>query len=238
MNGIADIDALPPDYVPVGHPMDVGVAGRLTRHFCAEANSIDEMRLKVAVRDLLLAIGEDPDRPGLANTPARIARLFAQIPASTSAVTGPRLRAPALRDVNTEVITVRGIGFYSTCECHLLAFSGTAHVAYLAVESAKVLEPCEIGQLVASYTRGIQDPQRLADRICEGLEHVLGAAGAAAIVQARPLCALPIGRRLGPVLTASALRGQFSTQRQLRSEVIKMLVGQHCVDTGRARGRR
>jgi GTP cyclohydrolase IA len=211
--------------------MDFGVAVHLTRHPHAAANSIDEVRLKVAVRDLLFAIGEDPDRPGLADTPARIARLFAQMSACTSAVTGPRLQARPMRAVNSEVIVVGGIGFYSRCECHLLAFSGTAHVAYLAAESAKVLEPCEIGQLVASYTRGIQDLQRLADRICEGLEHVLGAAGAAAIVQARPLCAPPIGRRLGPLLTASALRGQISTQRQLRSEVIKMLVGQYCVDT-------
>jgi GTP cyclohydrolase I len=169
----------------------------------------DRPRAEAAVRELLLAVGEDPDREGLRDTPARVARAYEEI-----------FRGMALepRDVLTttfeldhdELVLVRDIEVYSTCEHHLLPFHGVAHVGYIPGEHGRVTGLSKLARLVDVYARRPQLQERLTTQIAEALEEGLDPRGVLVVIDCEHLCMSMRGvRKPGSRTITSAVRGQL-----------------------------
>jgi GTP cyclohydrolase I len=187
-----------------------------------EPNSeIDQQRIERAVREILFAIGEDPDREGLKKTPNRVARSYGELMAGMRQ--DPRLQ---LRTVFTEnydeVVLLRDIEFHSLCEHHLLPFTGRAHVAYLP--AGKVVGLSKLARLVEGYARRPQVQERLTTQIADALMEELNPAGAACIIEATHTCMTIRGaKKPGSVMVTSALRGVFKDDARSRAEILSLM---------------
>jgi len=170
-----------------------------------------------AVRQILVEIGEDPERQGLLGTPGRVHRMYTELTAGYH-VDPDRLINGAIFDVGfSEMVLVRDIPFYSLCEHHLLPFFGTAAVAY--IPRGKVIGLSKIPRLVEMYARRLQVQERLTQQIAEILQNRLEPQGVGVVLEATHLCAVMRGvRKPGTVMTTSAVLGLFRTRDRTRAE--------------------
>lgn len=167
---------------------------------------IDEPRIEAAVREILAAIGEDPDRDGLVDTPARVARMYAEVFAGLEL--DPHEPLTRHFDLeHQELVLVRDIAFHSMCEHHLLPFTGLAHVGYIP-SGGSVAGLSKLARVVDLFARRPQVQERLTSQVADALMDDLGAAGAIVVVEAEHLCMSMRGARaLGAQTVTSAVRG-------------------------------
>lgn len=170
---------------------------------------IDQPRIRAAVREILLAIGEDPDRSGLRDTPARVARAYAEIFAGMHQDPS-RLLATTFDIGHAEMVMVKDIPFYSTCEHHLVPFHGVAHVGYIPGPEGKVTGLSKLARLVDIYAKRPQVQERLTTQVVEALADNLQPAGAIVVIECEHLCMSMRGvRKPGAKTVTSAVRGQL-----------------------------
>jgi GTP cyclohydrolase IA len=184
---------------------------------------VDVAKIEKAVREILLAIGEDPDREGLLKTPNRVARAYGELMAGLHE--DPRLHLKTVfHERYDEVVLLRDIEFNSMCEHHLLPFTGRAHVAYLP--DGKVVGLSKLARLVDGYARRPQVQERLTTQIADALMDELNPIGAACIIEAMHTCMTIRGaRKPGSTMVTSALRGIFKENPSSRSEVLALMYG-------------
>lgn len=173
--------------------------------------------VEAAVREILLEIGEDPERQGLRRTPSRVHRMYAELTAGYH-VDAERLVNGAIFDVEySEMVVVREIPFYSLCEHHLLPFFGTAAVAY--IPRGRVLGLSKIPRVVEMYARRLQVQERLTQQIANFLMQRLDPKGVGVVIEATHLCAVMRGvRKPGTIMTTSAVLGLFRSNDKTRAE--------------------
>ena len=197
--------------------------GELTRPIVGTPNlATPHGPVEEAVREILLEMGEDPDRQGLRGTPDRVHRMYAELTAGYH-VDPARLVNGAIFDVDySEMVVVKDIPFYSLCEHHLLPFFGTAAVAY--IPRGKVIGLSKIPRVVEMYARRLQVQERMTQQIAEFLNERLAPQGVGVVVEANHLCAVMRGiRKPGTVMTTSAVLGLFRTRDRTRAEFFSHL---------------
>lgn len=169
--------------------------------------AVDQARIEAAVREILLAIGEDPDRDGLLDTPARVARAYDEMFAGLSQDAGDILGTTFDID-HSELVLVKDIPFYSTCEHHLVPFYGVAHIGYIPGGDGKVTGLSKLARLVDVYAKRPQVQERLTTQVVEALEEHLAPMGAMVVMQAEHMCMAMRGvRKPGSKTVTSAVRG-------------------------------
>ncbi len=180
--------------------------------------AIDQPRIRAAVRELLLAIGEDPDRDGLLETPARIARMFAE--AFAGMHVDPRVLLRKTFEVDhEEMVLQKDIAFASFCEHHLLPFTGQAHIAY--IPTGRVVGLSKLARVVDAVARKPQIQERMTQEIADLLQEELTPRGVLVVVEATHTCMTVRGvRKPGTVCVTSAGRGLYQTNAAARSEVL------------------
>jgi GTP cyclohydrolase IA len=184
----------------------------------------DHARAEAAVRELLYAIGEDPDRHGLQETPARVARAYQEMFAGL--YTDPDSVLNTMFDEDhDELVLVKEIPLYSTCEHHLVAFHGVAHVGYIPGNEGRVTGLSKIARLVDLYAKRPQVQERLTSQIADALVKKLNPRGVIVVVEAEHLCMAMRGvRKPGAVTTTSAVRGLFKTNAASRAEALDLIL--------------
>jgi GTP cyclohydrolase IA len=177
----------------------------------------DNGKVEAAVREILLEIGEDPDRDGLQGTPERVHRMYTELTAGYH-VDPDRLINRAVFDVDySEMVVVKDIPFYSLCEHHLLPFFGSAAVAY--IPRGRVIGLSKIPRVVEAYARRLQVQERLTQQIADFLMERLQPQGVGVVLEATHLCAVMRGvRKPGTIMTTSAVLGLFRTRDRTRAE--------------------
>ncbi|AZI59614.1 GTP cyclohydrolase I FolE [Nakamurella antarctica] len=185
----------------------------------------DSERAEAAIRELLLAVGEDPDREGLLNTPGRVSRAFAE--QFSGLHTNPDDVLDTVFDENhAEMILIRDITFYSTCEHHLVPFLGKAHVGYIPGPDGRVTGLSKVARLVDGYSRRPQVQERLTTQIADAMVRRLVPAGVIVVMEAEHLCMAMRGvRKPGAVTSTSAVRGIFQTSQPTRAEAMSLITG-------------
>ncbi|SIM96077.1 GTP cyclohydrolase I [Mycobacteroides abscessus subsp. abscessus] len=170
---------------------------------------MDLPRIEAAVREILLAVGEDPDRDGLRETPARVARSYAEV-FSGLGQDPADLLATTFDIGHSEMVLVKDITFHSMCEHHLVPFFGTAHIGYIPGADGRVTGLSKLARLVDLYARRPQVQERLTTQIVEAMEQFLRPAGAIVVVEAEHLCMAMRGvAKPGAHTVTSAVRGQL-----------------------------
>jgi GTP cyclohydrolase I len=188
------------------------------------AAAFDRPRAEAAVRELLVALGEDPDRDGLRDTPARVVRAYREIFAGLYTDPGSVLDAMFDEDHN-ELVIVKEIPMYSTCEHHLVAFHGVAHVGYIPGADGMVTGLSKIARLVDLYAKRPQVQERLTSQIADAMVQRLDPLGVIVVIEAEHLCMAMRGvRKPGAVTTTSAVRGQFKTDAASRAEALDLIL--------------
>ena len=184
---------------------------------------IDRDRIERAVREILAAIGEDPDRDGLLRTPTRVAEMYAEICAGLSQDPTSHLVVTFEAD-HDEMVLVRDIALYSICEHHLIPFHGRAHVAYIPNEDGRITGLSKLARLVDGYAKRPQVQERLTTQIADALVTALAPRGAFVMIEAEHLCMSMRGvRKPGTLTVTSAVRGLFKDNPSTRAEVMAML---------------
>jgi len=185
--------------------------------------TVDLPRIERAVREILAAVGEDPDREGLLETPARVARMYAEL--FQGLRQNPReLLRKCFTEKYDEVVLVRDISFCSMCEHHLLPFYGWAHIGY--VPDGKVLGLSKLARLVEAVARKPQVQERMTEQIANLLGEELNAKGVAVIVEASHSCMTIRGvRKHGSMCVTSAMKGIFRSNLSSRSEIMQLVYG-------------
>ena len=185
---------------------------------------IDLPRIERAIREILIAIGEDPERDGLADTPARVARAYAEQFSGLSQHPEDVLGTVFDAD-HDELILVRDIEVYSTCEHHLVPFFGTAHVAYIPNEKGQITGLSKLARLVDVYARRPQVQERMTSQIADALMRVLEPRGALVVIEAEHLCMSMRGvRKPGAKTVTSAVRGIIRDSASTREEAMSLLL--------------
>lgn len=184
----------------------------------------DQPRAEAAVRELLYAIGEDPDRHGLLETPARVARscreMFAGLFTDPDAVL-----ETTFDEQHDELVLVKEIPLYSTCEHHLVSFHGIAHVGYIPGEDGRVTGLSKIARVVDLYAKRPQVQERLTCQIADALMRKLNPRGVIVVIEAEHLCMAMRGvRKPGSTTTTSAVRGQFKISSASRAEALELML--------------
>ena len=170
---------------------------------------VDTDRIERAVREILVAIGEDPDRDGLQKTPKRVARMYAEVFAGLQEDPAHHLKVQ-FETGHDEMVMVRDIPFYSMCEHHLMPFVGRAHVAYIPGERGMITGLSKLARLVEAYARRPQVQERLTTQVADKLMEVLEPRGALVVVEAEHQCMSMRGvQKPGSLTITSAVRGQF-----------------------------
>ncbi len=185
--------------------------------------SVDHARIEAAVREILLAVGEDPDREGLRETPARVARMYAEIFSGLHCDPRDLLKKTFTQKYN-EMVIVKDIRFASTCEHHLLPFTGKAHLAYLP--GGKIVGLSKLARVVDVVARRPQVQERMTEELADLLVEELGARGVAVILEATHTCMTIRGvRKPDSLCTTSAMRGGFRDNHSTRSELLSLIYG-------------
>lgn len=190
------------------------------------APQVDLDRIAEAVREILAAIGEDPEREGLLETPARVARMYAETCAGLHDDPGRHLRT-TFDAGHDEMIMVRDIPVYSLCEHHLVPFYGQAHVGYIPNSDGRVTGLSKLARLVDGYARRPQVQERLTTQVADAVESSLRPRGVLVVIEAEHLCMAMRGvRKPGASTVTSAVRGVFRDDPAARAEAMRF------VDTG------
>lgn len=185
--------------------------------------SVDLDRISAAVREILIAIGEDPDRDGLLDTPARVARMYAEVFAGMRDDPSAHLQVVFEAD-HDEMVMVRDIALTSMCEHHLVPFMGKAHVAYIPGPDGRVTGLSKIARLVDAYAKRPQVQERLTAQIADELERTLQPRGVLVVIEAEHLCMSMRGvRKPGSTTVTSAVRGLFRESAATRFEAMRFV---------------
>lgn len=185
---------------------------------------VDQERIRAAVRELLSAIGDDPDREGLLDTPARVARAWAELFGGMREDAAVHLSRTFEQD-SEDLVSLRDIEFSSFCEHHLLPVFGRAHVAYMPSQR-RVVGLSKLARTVDVFARRPQLQERMTAQIADALMQHLAPQGALVVVEAEHMCMKMRGvRKSQPVMTTTAHRGIFTTDRELRRETLSLLLG-------------
>jgi GTP cyclohydrolase I len=186
---------------------------------------VDLARVEAAVRELLLAVGEDPDRPGLQETPARVARAYAETFAGLGQDPAEIL-ATTFDEGHDELVLVRDIPMYSTCEHHLVPFHGMAHVGYIPGADGRVTGLSKLARLVDLFARRPQVQERMTRQIADALHEGLKPQGVIVVIEAEHLCMAMRGiRKPGSRTMTSAVRGIFRDNAATRAEAMSLVLG-------------
>ena len=186
---------------------------------------VDEERAAAAVRELLLAVGEDPDRPGLRDTPGRVARAYAEIFGGLGQ-DPVEILSTTFDENHDELVLVRDIPMYSTCEHHLVPFHGAAHIGYIPGDDGRVTGLSKLARLVDVYARRPQVQERMTSQIADALSEVLQPRGVLVVIEAEHLCMAMRGiRKPGATTVTSAVRGIFRDSVATRSEAMSLVLG-------------
>jgi GTP cyclohydrolase I len=185
------------------------------------SSRVDLARIRRAVREILIAVGEDPDREGLLETPDRVARMYAEIFAGLHQDPSVHLRKVFTQEYD-ELVLVKDIRFESTCEHHLLPFYGKAHVAY--IPNGKVVGLSKIPRVIEVLSKRPQLQERLTGDVADLIMSQLGAKGVAVVMEASHTCMTVRGaRQPGSSMVTSALRGACKDRAATRAEVLSLL---------------
>jgi GTP cyclohydrolase I len=188
---------------------------------------VDVPRIERAVREILIAVGENPDREGLLKTPNRVARAYGELMAGLQDDPKRHLKT-VFHERYDEVVLLRDIEFHSLCEHHLLPFTGRAHVAYLP--DGKVVGLSKLARLVEGYARRPQVQERLTTQIADALMEELSPVGAACVIEAVHTCMTIRGaRKHGSTMVTSALRGIFKDNPASRAEILSLMYAKNGV---------
>ncbi|KQS61112.1 GTP cyclohydrolase I [Geodermatophilus sp. Leaf369] len=188
------------------------------------ADQVDHARAEAAVRELLIAVGEDPDRPGLRETPARVARAYAETFAGLHQDPAEVLSTTFDED-HDELVLVKDIALYSTCEHHLVPFHGVAHIGYIPGEDGRVTGLSKLARLVEVYARRPQVQERMTKQIADAMMSALHPRGVIVVVEAEHLCMAMRGvRKPGTRTMTSAVRGIFKENASTRSEAMGLVL--------------
>jgi GTP cyclohydrolase IA len=184
---------------------------------------VDFARIEAAVREILTAIGEDPDRDGLVHTPARVARMYAEVFSGLREQPDLHLQVMFEAD-HDEMVMVRDIAITSMCEHHLVPFIGQAHVAYIPNEDGRVTGLSKLARLVDAFARRPQVQERLTTQVADELERTLQPRGVLVVIEAEHLCMSMRGvRKPGATTVTSAVRGLFRTSTATRFEAMRLI---------------
>jgi len=197
--------------VPVRGPLVPGV------------DAFDHPRAAAAVRELLLACGENPDRAGLLDTPDRVARAYREMFAGL--YTEPdEVLATTFDEGHDELVLVKDIPMYSTCEHHLVPFHGVAHVGYIPGNNGRVTGLSKLARVVDLYAKRPQVQERLTGQVADAMMRKLDPRGVIVVIEAEHLCMAMRGiRKPGATTTTSAVRGQFKTSAPSRAEALALI---------------
>jgi GTP cyclohydrolase I len=186
---------------------------------------IDVARAEAAVRELLLAVGEDPDREGLRATPGRVARAYAEVFAGLHIDPDDVLQT-TFDENHDELVLVKDIPLYSTCEHHLVPWHGTAAVGYIPGEDGRITGLSKLARVVDLYARRPQVQERLTSQVADAVMRRLTPHGVIVVVQAEHLCMAMRGvRKPGSVTVTSAVRGIFKEDPRSRAEALNLILG-------------
>lgn len=185
-----------------------------------DAVNIDFDAARQAVVDLITAVGEDPEREGLKNTPDRVARMYAELLSGYGTNPEKIINGALFNITYDEMVLVRDIEFYSLCEHHMLPFLGRAHVAYLP--KGKVIGLSKIPRIVEMYARRLQVQERMTRQIADLLQEMLEPQGVAVVVEGMHLCSMMRGvKKHGARMTTSAMHGAFRANLATRQEFLE-----------------
>jgi GTP cyclohydrolase I len=186
---------------------------------------INEEKIKAAVTLLIEAIGEDPKREGLIETPRRVAEMYSELFAGIGQ--NPRAElSVGFEEGHREMVIVRDIPFYSMCEHHLLPFYGVAHVGYIPNKDGRVVGASKLARVVEIVAKRPQIQERMTSAIADGIVEAIKPDGVAVVIQAEHLCMIMRGiKKPGSALVTSALRGTFRSRRETRNEFFCLLQG-------------
>ena len=189
------------------------------------AAGVDQERIAAAVREILVAIGEDPERPGLVDTPARVARSYAEIFAGVDVDPGEVL-ATTFDEHHDELVLVKDIPIYSVCEHHLLPWHGTAAVGYIPGEDGRITGLSKLARVVDAVARRPQVQERMTTQVADALVERLHPRGAFVVVEAEHMCMAMRGvRKAGTRTITSAVRGIFQSDPRSRAEALSLVLG-------------
>lgn len=184
----------------------------------------DQERAEAAIRELLYAVGEDPDREGLLDTPARVARAYKEMFAGLYTDPDAVLNT-TFDEQHDELVLVKQIPLYSTCEHHLVAFHGQAHVGYIPGVDGRLTGLSKIARVVDLYAKRPQVQERLTGQVADAVMRKLKPRGVIVVIEAEHLCMAMRGvRKPGATTTTSAVRGQFKTDSSSRAEALELIL--------------
>jgi GTP cyclohydrolase I len=187
-------------------------------------SAFDQPRAEAAVRELLIAIGENPERSGLIDTPSRVARAYQEMFAGLYTNPDDVLNT-TFDEQHDELVLVKDIPMYSTCEHHLVAFHGVAHVGYIPGVDGRITGLSKLARVVDLYAKRPQVQERLTGQIADAMMRKLDPRGVIVVIEAEHLCMAMRGiRKPGAVTTTSAVRGQFKTDKASRSEALDLIL--------------
>ena len=182
---------------------------------------VDQRRIEDAVREILIAVGEDPDREGLRRTPQRVARMYAELFAGLHQDPVPVLEA-AFSEEYDELVVLRDITFSSLCEHHLMPFEGVVHIGYLP--DGQVVGISKLARVVDIFAKRPQVQERLTTQICDLIMDKVHAKGAAVVIKATHTCMTCRGvRKPGSLMVTSAVQGRCRSDARTRSELMSLL---------------
>ncbi len=203
--------------LPYDHLM--GLAGYLD----PSGPGVDRARVERAVREILEAVGEDPDRDGLQHTPARVADMYAEIFRGLHDSNDQHLSVTFAAD-HDEMVMVKDIALYSVCEHHLVPFVGRASVAYIPNENGRITGLSKLVRLVESYSRRPQVQERLTRQVADEVQRSLDPRGVLVVIEAEHLCMSRRGvQKPGTTTVTSAVRGQFRDNPATRAEALQFI---------------
>ena len=187
--------------------------------------NFDRERAEAAVRELLIAVGEDPDREGLVETPARVARAYEEVFAGLHEDPKVHLEK-SFSENHRELVLVRDIPIYSTCEHHLVPFYGEAHIGYIPGPEGKVTGLSKLARVADMYAKRPQVQERWTAQIADAIVEKLNASAVIVVIECEHLCMAMRGiRKPGATTTTSAVRGGFQNNAASRAEVLSLIRG-------------
>lgn len=189
-----------------------------------KVTKIDKPRIEAAVKEILLAIGEDVEREGLAETPARVARMYEEIFSGLHEDPGVHLRKQFSADRHDEMVLIKDIPVYSMCEHHLMPFYGVAHVAYIPDKEGAITGLSKIARTVETFAKRPQLQERLTSQIAECVMNILKPQGVMVVIEAEHMCMTMRGvKKPGSKTLTSAVRGTFKMRTETRAEAFSLI---------------
>jgi GTP cyclohydrolase I len=187
--------------------------------------AVDVERVQAAVKEILIAIGEDTDRDGLVNTPRRVASMYEELFSGLHDDPARHLEVTFAAE-HDEMVMVRDIPFASLCEHHLVPFLGKAHVAYIPAEDGRITGLSKLARLVDGYARRLQVQERMTTEIADAIDKVLAPRGVLVVIEAEHLCMSMRGvKKPGTVTVTSSVRGLFRSDVATRAEAMQFIRG-------------